>query len=67
MDKQTIKTALENWGINICTSRCVGANSFQLIAQSWGTFTVNAVEGTPIEVCKQFMEKYPCVLILIGQ
>ena len=67
MNKQAIKAALNIWGINICTSRCVGANSFQLIAQSWGTFTVNAVEGTCFDLCQRFMKEYPCVLILIDQ
>ena len=64
--KEHVINELKKAGINICLTRTVGYNAFNLVYESYGFFAVNAVDGTSIDLVDDFKKLYSNINILIG-
>lgn len=62
-NKENVKQELNKAGIKISTTRTVGENSFSLVSESWGHFTVNAVSGTCYKAIRDFENKFENISI----
>ena len=62
---QEAKSQLAKNGIEICLSRKIGCNSFKLVSESYGHYTVNAVAGTSHEAAKRLEKMFCNITILI--
>ena len=67
VSKNHVSKELEKAGILICRSRTIGPNCFNLIAESYNQFTVNAKAGTEYNKVKEFTQQFLNVTILIDQ
>jgi hypothetical protein len=66
ISKDHVISELKKFGIQICLSRTVGTNCFNLVYESYGYFAVNAVDGTSIDLVDDFKKLYSNINILIG-
>ena len=64
--KKQVTEELNKAGINICLTRSVGCNSFNLVHECNRFFTVNAIAGTEFETTKKFSQTWSNINILIN-
>lgn len=67
VSKDHVSKEIEKAGILICRSRTIGPNCFNLIAESYSQFTVNAKAGTDYNKVKEFTQQFLNITILIDQ
>jgi len=63
--KDQVKQELQKAGIEICTTRTVSYNSFNLIHESYGFFVVNAKAGTSFDKVRWFTSCFSNINICI--
>lgn len=64
--KSHLHNELKKSNIEICLSRSLGPNSFNLINESWGNFTINCKQSVTYEQVRDFKSKYSNLSISIN-
>ena len=64
--KAEVKNELEKAGIEICNTRTVGYNSFNLIYETYGFFVVNAKNSADYKKVREFTSVFSNINICIN-
>jgi predicted Fe-Mo cluster-binding NifX family protein len=65
-NKIEVANELKNAGIEICLTRTVGYNAFNLVYETYGLFVVNAKAGTCHKKVREFCANFSNINICIN-
>lgn len=64
--KEEVKRELENAGINICVTRTVSHNGFNLVYESYGLFVVNVAPNPDYTKIRKFESEWSNIIMTIN-